>query len=98
MRWLQLSPGVPKLGWLHGDDLDGKKVLASVSLWTSAWVPRGEHVDLDHPPPWLRLMEAWEAAVGGRERRWGHESLVLKGVLGGRQRIHGKVLPTPRLF
>lgn len=98
MRRLQLSPGVPKLGWLHGEDLDRNKVLASVSLWTSAWVPRGGHVDLDHPPPWLRLMAAWEAAVGGRERRWRHESLVLKGVLGGRQRIHSKVLPTPRLF
>lgn len=97
MRQLQLSPGVLK-GWLRGDGMDRNKVLASVSLWTSAWVPRGGRVDLDHPPPWLRLMAAWEAAVGGRERMWGHGSLGFNRVLGGHQSIHSKALPTRRLF
>lgn len=65
MRWLQLSPGVPK-GWLRGDCLDRDKVLASVSLWTRAWVPRGGHVHLD-PPASLAEVDGGMGGSCGRK-------------------------------
>lgn len=60
MRRLQLSPGVPKLGWLHGDDLDGNKVLASVTV-DQCLGPQGRTC---RPGPPASLAEA-DGGMGG---------------------------------